>query len=401
MSNQLASLLSGGPAKVTLGRGSFITKTGVVLAPELETFEVPVDTVGIADERVSQAPIIMRATPSGVIENLDEFYRVLQQRAGDYLVHIAPISAINTTSNQVTAPRHLLITGDRCYLNATPGATKPAVITETTVYFARVVDEDIVTLHPTLADADAGTNAIDFADDGTGDLCLIRELQLVIHTTRGKKITFHNVAITTPPTINGTAGDTLFGEVVIEAFPRNLKAWSDEESRYTIEDAAYVDEAFDPADIVTQCYALTWGEAAPWVDFSTEAGVQVEFPITTSPKGNDCDGIVNRQIETVRPAATFTPIGVSEAELLSKFRLQGSGTGRGKSLNTGSADLVISGTGLHITLYGAQLRAGEARFNRKDYRANGVRLISTLTFDEAGAPNPLARVATAAPVEES
>jgi hypothetical protein len=394
--NNLGSLLAGGPALLRFRGGVIYSKDGFTLSPELGSFKVSTDIEGEVDERDSQAVLSIAGTPSGVLADRSAFFRFLAQRPGDFVVPVMAITAIALDTNILTVPRHVWETGDPVYVSGDGNYTLPAAVAAGTLYYVKKLSATTLTLHDTAAHATAGTNAIDFADDGDGNLCLVDESPAVLETSRNKKITFWNAAVTTPPPLDLAAQKTAFGGFQIQVWRRHGKAWADEESLFKVETQAWTDPAFNPADIVTQPYAVSWGAVAPWAGISTEAGVSVQWSLGTTEKGNDAEGTVNRQIDNIGASASFVPIGVTEEDLLNAMNLQGAGHARGQSRASGAPNLDIAGTGLHVRLYAAVLVEAPSRFNRKDYRAGTVKLNASASYT-GGVRNPIAYVGANAP----
>jgi len=76
---------------------------------------------------------------------------------------------ITTGTDQITITSHGFTTADQVSISR-PNATGtfPTGITEGAVYFARSVDANTITLHPTAADASGNTNIVDITAAGSG-----------------------------------------------------------------------------------------------------------------------------------------------------------------------------------------------------------------------------------------
>lgn len=93
----------------------------------------------------------------------------------DFLLKIATGSltgTVNTTSDEITTnSAHGWATGQAIELTTTgslPAATPALALA--TIYYARVTSSTKITLHPTLADANANTNKINLTSSGSGTL---------------------------------------------------------------------------------------------------------------------------------------------------------------------------------------------------------------------------------------
>jgi hypothetical protein len=82
------------------------------------------------------------------------------------------------------------------------------------------------------------------------------------------------------------------------------------------------------------------------------------------------------------------PEGITEAQLVTALKLQGTGNARGRSLNANSNSLVITGTGVSVTLTGAQMKGGGMQFGPITPRIGEVEFVATRTFS-TGVAQPL------------
>jgi hypothetical protein len=156
--------------------------------------------------------------------------------------------------------------------------------------------------------------------------------------------------------------------------------------------AAFSDTSFDPASIITQPYTGVWGVSAPWSSITTFDGWQVDFDLSLNPITTDGDGIVDMTFASLAVTAKCRPIGITETQLITALGLQGGGNARGRSLQTGSSDLVISNTGVTVTVKSAQLKSGPMAFGSGTPRIGELTWVATRKF-AAGVASPLFTVA--------
>ncbi|HPA20756.1 MAG TPA: hypothetical protein PLU30_23615 [Verrucomicrobiae bacterium] len=396
------AMIIGGPAVLQYRGGSFYSKGDITVTPTIETFNVETSRHGKVDERHSLASVRVAFQPSGEWENLALLYWFRTLALGSLITpESLAVSAINTTSDELTSVGHGLATADAVMLHMATDGVLPSLgtgtLSETTVYYVRKKDADTVTLHPTAADATNNTAKIDFADDGTGTLYLDRDHPLVVHSLAGTKLTLHNAAPVSMPGIRATPSDTILRDVEFEGFVRNGLDRDTANSIYTLESAALSDAEFDPADIPTVRFSSVWGAAAPWSSFDTEAGWTIDFALRLEAVNSDRNGLVSRRFTGLEVSAKATPHGISESALLAKMLLQGSGAARGASLGGGDdLDIVGPSNNPYIRLYGARIKGGPLRYGNGVGRIGECEWIATRTFT-GGAPNPLFYVGTAAP----
>lgn len=74
----------------------------------------------------------------------------------------------NAATDQLTSTGHGFTTGQYTEVWSTPGVALPGGLAAETVYYVRAVDANTLTLHPTYADAIAGTNVVDITSAGSG-----------------------------------------------------------------------------------------------------------------------------------------------------------------------------------------------------------------------------------------
>jgi hypothetical protein len=391
MSTDITKII-GGPAKIQFGGATFYSQADITHNVTLETFPIATDRFQQVDERALQTTSLLRFTPIGVFEALSVlFSQYAAAPLGDLITPVRTFGDVSTDDDQVTITGHKLRDGMAVQLSTT--TTLPAGLAVSTLYYLHTVDDDTVSFHTTYANAIAGTSAVAITDTGTGTHKLIQQEPLIIHTVHGKKFTFHNAAITQIPQLLPGATRTILGEVIFEAFRKNDTDPEDDNSLYTEEDVAYTDDEFDPADIITQCYGAAWG-SAPWDDFATKTGFTVDFGLTLEPVETDCGGVLTRRLVGMTVSAKAQPIGISESDLLTALKLQGTGAERGRSL--AGEDLNITGTGVYIRLTAAALVGGPMTYSSRNDRIGELEWRATRTFT-SGVANPLFFVGTADP----
>lgn len=383
----------GGPAKVTYGGATIYSKADIVEELSIETFGIETDRFQKVDDRVSGTPVRIRLTPIGILTDMIPLFQLYAGLPlGDLITPVRTLGNIDETANTITIEGHKLRAG-MAVLISTSAADFPGGLDGTTLYYVGVIDEDTISLHTTYANAIALTSAVDITDDGTGTHKLIQQEPLVIHTVHGKKITYHNAAVVQLPQLTPGATKTLLGEIIFEAFLRNDKDQEDANSIFTEEDAAYTDDEFDPADIITQCYQAAWG-APPFDDFATKAGWAIDFALTLEPVETDCQGVLTRRLVGLAVTGKAIPLGISEAELRARLMIQGGGASRGRSLS--GDNLNISGTNVYIRLYAAALVGGPMNYGSRSDRMGELEWRANRSFT-SGVPNPLFYIGEAAP----
>ena len=390
MSTNLATII-GGPCLIQYDGSTFRSKGDVTLNLSLDTFDVVNDLYGAVDKRVSGQPVKVSFTPEGIFSDLSVLFPYLSSAIGSLITPRYPVSAVDATADTVAVAATSLAAGTPVSFGTTD--TMPTGLTAATLYYLSADAAGLRTVHLTAAAAIAATSAIDITAIGSGDLAFVIQKALVIIGNDGTRITLHNAAVSKMPSLVLSSIATLWGDVEFECFAKNGIAWSTAASLYTIDTATFADSGFDPADILTQPYAFTWG-AAPWASVYTKTGIKVDPTLSLEAVEDDASGILTRRISALAFTAKAQPMGPSLSDLMTAIALQGAGATRGRSL--AGSDYNIEGTGVYVRLYAAALVGGPALWSSKLDRMGELTWQATRTFT-SGVSNPLFYIGAAAP----
>ena len=236
-----------------------------------------------------------------------------------------------------------------------------------------------------------------FADPVIGSSLLGgSDADAVIHSLDGRKITCHGAGVTKLPDLTFSAVEQLPGEVEITFLGTNNVEWSNASKRLVEAAQEFTDTGYDPATVLTQPYAVTLGGGASALSLETEAGVTVSFEIGAEPRKTDSYGTVDIRLSSFKVSAKFRPVGMSAADYLALFPMQGTGVERGVSMGGAGKPLVISGTGVYFALFGAAPSVGSVVFNAGENRVGELTLQAVRTY-ASGALQPIFAIDTAAP----
>lgn len=386
----LASLLEG-PAILTHLGVPLHFRGGLTVTPLADVFPIGGDTHDDLDQRALDNSVLISGTPVGLwtAAQIAALWRTAGLAKGRLVTPRYDIDSVNTGTNVVTllgaaAPR----TGCPVRVVAAPGSTLPAGLSAATLYYWSVTGKLYTT--QAHAAADAGASLVDITDAGTGDFYLIEQEDTVIDAvTINRRLTFHNTAIISPPPVILSATQTLLGPITIAAFRKEGAAWSDANSLYTDAKVALSDTPPTAADIPTQEYSCVFA-AAPWDSFKARGPITIAPALETAPIAVDGRGTLGMQVTGRGISARLAPAGFSPAQLRDLLAMQGGTVGRGKSRVRG--DLVVSGTGVHCTLYNGAPRALPQTFQTSGPLAGELEIIGHQETD-----GTLFRFATAAP----
>ncbi|HTJ77941.1 MAG TPA: hypothetical protein VL357_03020 [Rariglobus sp.] len=379
------ALTIAGPALIMTRGKTFYSKGNVTVTQKIETFNVESARDGVIQERESNLSMEVKFTPVGRLDALSILWPYALAALGSLIHHAKTLGSIDTATDIVTLTAHGFRDGAPVRL-ASFGVL-PAGTSAATLYYLKKLSADTFTLHPTAADAAAGTNTVDITDAGTGTHRIIEQEPLVVQSFDGDIYTFHNSTLPAMPDLMASAIQTVIGDVTFECFRKFSTAPTDAAALYTKTTGAVTDTSFNPADIITQAYDFSWGSTAPWAAMSTKAGIKCSFPLTTDPVMDDTGGICSRRITQLAATLTARPLNIGADDIFAKLGLQGSGAGRGRSLS-GTDVLKVSGTGLYVSLYGAFLKNPPVNFDAKEDRAGELTWTASRTYT-TGAANPL------------
>lgn len=218
----------------------------------------------------------------------------------------------------------------------------------------------------------------------------------VIHSLDGRKITCHGAGVTKLPDLTFSAVEQIPGQVEITFLGTNNTEWSNASKRLVEAAQAFSDTGYDPATVLTQPYAVTLGSGNSALSLETEAGVTVSFEIGAEPRKTDSYGTVDIRLSSFKVSAKFRPVGMSAADYLALFPMQGTGVVRGVSMGGAGKPLVISGTGVYFALNGAAPADGSVVFNAGENRVGELTLQAVRTY-ASSALKPIFALGTAAP----
>lgn len=196
---------------------------------------------------------------------------------------------------------------------------------------------------------------------------------LVIWSTDNKKFTAAAAAVTKMADINFAVDKNLFGGMEITGVGADEAEWSAADSLLKVETAAYVDSAL--GSILRQSYLGAFG-ASPLNSFTTKEGFTLSFDMKISPIVIDKLGTVGFAFDTLSAMARCIPVGITEAQILARLKMQGSGAARGVSVATND-NMVITGTGVTATLNKAGIKQAGYQFGRTVLRIGEVGFVAS------------------------
>ncbi len=214
---------------------------------------------------------------------------------------------------------------------------------------------------------------------------------LVLHSTNTDRYTFPNSVLTKLPNLHLGLDDSIFAaDAEFTSLIANTKNPEDAGAYYTQDTAAYTDTTFAKTNYKQQRYSSAWSGITGFTSFQTRDGWDIEWDLKLEPDHVDGLGTVGFIFLGLVVRAKCIPVEPTSGNLLAAARFQGFALGR--LLSTGSADLVITGSGVSVTLKNAGLTESALAFGGKPLR-NGELVWETTVGFTTGAPAARAVVA--------
>jgi hypothetical protein len=379
------STLKTGPAIVRYQGETIYFKSGLTITESKETFDVASDAFGPVDLRLKDIAVKISGTPVGEWEALTVLFPYLS-------------SQIGTRIHGDTDKPLVIIALDgtrRTYHNAaiTKMPSLKLAATETLLgnveWTARCKDN-------TEPSAAGSLFTLDTIADLTGVVAgATNATPIVITDVAHGLVTGDHVTVASVGGNTAANGTWIVTRVTADTFSLNGSVGANDYTSGGTWALAIPTLALSVAAIKTQPYSGAWG-ADPWDAFATTEGFAIDFALSLGDITADGYGILDQMVKSITAEAKFKPL-VPQADIDTKLGLQGAASAmQGASLQASGESLVISATGVHITLYGAAAKSAGQLFQADALRTGELVAVATRTF-AAGALNPVARIGTAAP----
>ena len=211
---------------------------------------------------------------------------------------------------------------------------------------------------------------------------------IVIYTAAGEKITIPAAQVIAPPQLilgvdRGPMGQMQFG-CLGDITAEDAAA----DAHYTIETAAIAAHSLAPGEAPTPPYKLTLGSGETSEDIDGEEGFIFDLGAAVTPRAINRHGTINFRLASLSPSIAFAPVGLSEAEIMAKWNIQGDGAatlGASNALGVACQVSPAAGSGLTIVFPDCQIQSGSMLFGQDDPRHGQYAIIPVATFT-AGVP---------------
>lgn len=210
------------------------------------------------------------------------------------------------------------------------------------------------------------------------------DVPLVITGKEGGIYTLKAAAVTKMPDILLGPTKSLFGPVTFQGVVGNGLEPEAADSFMSIGSGAYSDATFDPTAIKRQRYAAAWSGVTGFTAFQAQDFWTVQSELQLQPvkvQGYTRD----LKIDSIKFMAKCIPVGPTSAQIETALKAQGTGGAEGRRLSASAADLVITGSGVSVTLKNCNLKTAGHVFGGVPLRNGELGWETTIAFS-AGVP---------------
>lgn len=207
------------------------------------------------------------------------------------------------------------------------------------------------------------------------------DVPLVITGVDGAIYTLAAAAVSRMPDIHIGADKSAIGPVTFAAVRPNADvSWATGAAPLAITSGAYSDATFGQAAIAIGPSTAAWGAVAGFTALETAAGWDIVFETGIGDVSTDAGGVCDKKLTRVGVMAKCVPVGPTAAQILAAAKL--TGLARGYSMNAQNAgvDLVITGTGLTVTVKAAGLKTSGYKFGSTILRNGEIGFVGTIGF---------------------
>lgn len=165
---------------------------------------------------------------------------------------------------------------------------------------------------------------------------------VIIWTQAGMQHEYKMGALTSLCGLNFSTTSQLFdGSVAYTAIGDVSEPISTPDHFVAIAAEAFTAAAYDESKEFQLAYNAAWG-ATPFDSIESQAGFKFAFDLQTEDDISDHYGIYNKTVTGFGATGTFSPIGITEAQILTAMGVQGTGAVRGRRMAEVARDLILT-----------------------------------------------------------
>ena len=215
--------------------------------------------------------------------------------------------------------------------------------------------------------------------------------------TTQKQTTLYGVALSKLCDLVFSAGAQIFsGDLNFVACGKAGVAADAPNRLFLREDNELEHPHYDPAALFAQTYDVKTELFNGGESVATVAGVKVVFGLATTDKASD--GLIyDVTFKSLKPVASFQPLGIEEDDFWTALNLQGPDSVLGKATSDNGADLIVSGPGAYLKLPLAGISKASLVFGADAERIGDMDMVAGVAVDAQGVPLPRFVLDTQAP----
>lgn len=200
---------------------------------------------------------------------------------------------------------------------------------------------------------------------------------------------YHGVAISKVTDVVFSAAAPLFdGTLDFRVLGTNNVAPTAADRLFTQSANLFAALDYDPATLVRQAYDVTYSLLGAGAAFGTAKGAKLSLGLNVTEHTADSVHIYDVSFGHVQPVVTLTPVGISEADLLTALRLQGAGSQVGGKLSASGDTLLIAGTGVYCRVPLAGIRKAPLTFGAAADRIGDLEFFGSVSVGAGGVLAP-------------
>lgn len=205
----------------------------------------------------------------------------------------------------------------------------------------------------------------------------------------GEKHTFPRSAITRMPGLSLKPTDTAFQDMAWTCLGNPSQEPTNAAYFQTLA-ATAANTGFDQTKVISPRYLGAWG-LTPFDVLEPEDGFEVSAPMTVREMGSVNYGVTDMILSGLSVQAVFKPVNLTAAQIATMLRLQDANAvlpGESYSRTADDRDLVVTGTGLSVTLKHMGAERGGYKFGSGVWRQDQITMVNRRTWT-AGVPDAL------------
>jgi hypothetical protein len=202
---------------------------------------------------------------------------------------------------------------------------------------------------------------------------------LVYLSNNGDVVTVRSAVITKMPDIVLGVADPILGDIEFAGIIGDGMDPETANSYYTLTTGqTYVAPSLDKTKIPRQKYTAAWGTVTGFTSFQALDKWTISWELdlqAVKVQGRT----VAYKLMAIRALAKCIPVGPTASQIDAALKYQGTGATHGHKIGGTGVDLVITGTGVSVTIKNAALKTAGFVFGAQTLRNGEIGFVSTVT----------------------